>query len=147
PEKPTPEQEARLKAAAESGTRLRGFRLGHRTATAQLGWLLQRGERAGFTIPAVHTATRPAPGLGSREETTPTPDVAVVRRDIERFRKKKEGRVVTVPTATFEGRLRVTDVEALRAALLTGIGPSKAYGCGLLTLAPLPAQTPEAVRG
>jgi CRISPR system Cascade subunit CasE len=37
----------------------------------------------------------------------------------------------------FEGRLLITDPDALRAALVTGIGPAKGYGCGLLTLAPV----------
>lgn len=41
-------------------------------------------------------------------------------------------------SVTFEGRLRITDPALLTEHLLTGIGPSKAYGCGLLTLAPLP---------
>jgi len=31
----------------------------------------------------------------------------------------------------------VTDAERLKEVLVTGIGHAKAYGCGLLTLAPL----------
>ncbi|MFT2020182.1 type I-E CRISPR-associated protein Cas6/Cse3/CasE [Streptomyces sp. 796.1] len=53
--------------------------------------------------------------------------------------KGGRGTQVTFHSATFEGHLRVTDPEALTAHLLGGIGPAKAYGCGLLTLAPLPA--------
>ncbi|MEV8391811.1 MULTISPECIES: type I-E CRISPR-associated protein Cas6/Cse3/CasE [unclassified Streptomyces] len=36
----------------------------------------------------------------------------------------------------FEGTATVRDPEALRTALLQGIGRSKSYGCGLLSLAP-----------
>ncbi|MGV9314914.1 type I-E CRISPR-associated protein Cas6/Cse3/CasE [Streptomyces sp. NPDC003691] len=36
----------------------------------------------------------------------------------------------------FEGTATVRDPEALRIALLQGIGRSKSYGCGLLSLAP-----------
>ncbi|MFF0446702.1 type I-E CRISPR-associated protein Cas6/Cse3/CasE [Streptomyces sp. NPDC004609] len=36
----------------------------------------------------------------------------------------------------FEGTATVRDPEALRSALLLGIGRSKSYGCGLLSLAP-----------
>lgn len=43
-------------------------------------------------------------------------------------------------TATFEGRLRITDPVVFTERLLGGIGPAKSYGCGLLTLAPLPAR-------
>jgi CRISPR system Cascade subunit CasE len=39
----------------------------------------------------------------------------------------------------FEGQALVRDPEALRAALLHGIGRSKNYGCGLLSLAPAAA--------
>ncbi|MGP4112339.1 type I-E CRISPR-associated protein Cas6/Cse3/CasE [Streptomyces sp. 4N509B] len=142
PEKPTPAQEARRGAAAKSGTRLRGFRLGHRTAAAQLAWLLKKAERTGFTIPSVRSnaPTGPAPGLDLPDDSTQAPDVALIHRDIRRFRKKNDGPQVTLTTATFEGRLRVVDPTALRAALVAGIGPAKAYGCGLLTLAPLPKE-------
>ncbi|WP_374224686.1 type I-E CRISPR-associated protein Cas6/Cse3/CasE [Streptomyces sp. ISL-99] len=51
-------------------------------------------------------------------------------------RSNGKGRRVTLHTATFEGRLRNTDPAAFSACLVEGIGPSKAYGCGLLTLAP-----------
>ncbi|MFI6713611.1 type I-E CRISPR-associated protein Cas6/Cse3/CasE [Nonomuraea sp. NPDC050478] len=44
---------------------------------------------------------------------------------------------VVLSTATFEGKLRVTDTAAFTERLLGGIGPAKSYGCGLLTLAPL----------
>ncbi|WP_030894736.1 MULTISPECIES: type I-E CRISPR-associated protein Cas6/Cse3/CasE [Streptomyces] len=138
PDKLTSEQETRLKAAG--GDRVRGFRLGHRTASAQFGWLLRRCERAGFTIPQVRAAAAPAPGLALEEETEPAPDAVLTRRDVHRFRKKKHGAPITLSTASFQGRLRVTDVETLRTSLLAGIGPAKAYGCGLLTLAPLPQE-------
>ncbi len=61
-------------------------------------------------------------------ELTAGPAVAVVSRDILRFTKRKDGPRITLSTATFEGRLRVTDPDALRSALLGGIGPAKGYG-------------------
>lgn len=39
-------------------------------------------------------------------------------------------------SVVFEGRLRVTDADAFRAALRGGIGSGKAYGFGLLSVAP-----------
>ncbi|MBM4574951.1 type I-E CRISPR-associated protein Cas6/Cse3/CasE [Rhodococcus hoagii] len=35
-------------------------------------------------------------------------------------------------TVTYTGTARITDTDAHRAALTAGIGPAKAYGCGLL---------------
>ncbi|WP_030997674.1 type I-E CRISPR-associated protein Cas6/Cse3/CasE [Streptomyces sp. NRRL F-5630] len=36
----------------------------------------------------------------------------------------------------FDGTATIADTEQLRAALVHGIGPGKAYGCGLLSIAP-----------
>ncbi|MFJ8746826.1 type I-E CRISPR-associated protein Cas6/Cse3/CasE [Embleya sp. NPDC127516] len=37
----------------------------------------------------------------------------------------------------FEGTAEIVDPDALRAAVIGGIGKGRAYGCGLLTIAPL----------
>lgn len=132
PDKPTPAQAKRIAA----GDR-RSFRLAHRTANAQLGWLLDRTARCGFEIPAARTD--PAiPGL-SGDKAVPAPDVRLIARNRHEFSKGDRGKQIILHTATFEGHLRVTDTASLISTLLGGIGPSKAYGCGLLTLAPLPA--------
>ncbi|MER6632877.1 type I-E CRISPR-associated protein Cas6/Cse3/CasE [Streptomyces sp. NPDC000987] len=137
PSRPSEQQAARLKDGADNGSLQRGFRVAHRTADQQLEWLLKRCERHGFSIPDA-TATPPAPGLQTDgQELSAGPAVTIVSRDILRFRKRPDGPRVTLSTATFEGRLRVTDPDTLRASLLGGIGPAKGYGQGLLTLAPL----------
>ena len=132
PDKLTPSQKKRQ---ANASGRTRSFRLGHRTAAAQLGWLLDRADRNGFEIPPA--AVSPAIPDIDDGESTPARDVRLIRRDRLTFRKKSGGMQITMHTATFEGRLKVTDVDLLTRTLLNGIGPSKAYGCGLLTLAPL----------
>ncbi|WP_405140666.1 type I-E CRISPR-associated protein Cas6/Cse3/CasE [Sphaerisporangium sp. NBC_01403] len=131
PEKPTPAQAARIAA----GDR-RSFRLAHRTANAQLGWLLDRTARCGFEI-AVARTDPAIPSLAD-DKAVPAPDVRLIARDRRTFTRGVRGKQIILHTATFEGRLRVTDNALLTSALLGGIGPSKAYGCGLLTLAPLP---------
>lgn len=45
------------------------------------------------------------------------------------------GKRVTVAGAVFEGTLNVTDGDRFRHALAHGIGPAKAYGFGLLSIA------------
>ena len=148
PQKPSDTQAALLdKHDANPGTAAqrgaRGFRVPHRTAPHQLQWLLDRTERCGFTIPTPPTPA-PAPGLTHDTPTTSAPAVTMTSRDVLRFRKHPNGPHVTLATATYQGRLCVTDTDALRATLLNGIGPAKGYGQGLLTLAPLPADTPHA---
>lgn len=146
PQRPSDEQTARLKertdAPGAEKVRQRGFRVPHRTAAQQLAWLINRTERHGFTIPAA-PVTDPAPGLDHDEPQTPAPAVALTDRGTLRFRKHRDGPQITVSTATFQGRLRVTHADALRTALLHGIGPAKGYGQGLLTLAPLPEEHEE----
>ena len=97
--------------------------LGQRTAAYQLSWLTDRASAAnpqwGFTIPA-------APEQ---------PAVQIIARDQLRFSRRDSG-MVSLDTATFDGTLVVTDAELMRRSLVEGLGKGKAYGCGLLTLAP-----------
>ncbi|MFF2779438.1 type I-E CRISPR-associated protein Cas6/Cse3/CasE [Streptomyces sp. NPDC058052] len=132
PEKLTTSQADRANRTTGEDRRARGYRLAHRTAAHQLAWLLAKTPHLGFEIPAVRGAS------DAHDEEPASADVRLTARSQLRFRKNRSDRQVTLSTATFEGRLRVTDPTALRAALLEGIGPAKSYGCGLLTLAPLP---------
>jgi len=52
------------------------------------------------------------------------------------FRKPKEKRVGKIQPVSFQGILRVSSLEAMMQAISTGIGPAKAFGCGLLSIAP-----------
>ncbi|WP_448062247.1 type I-E CRISPR-associated protein Cas6/Cse3/CasE [Cellulomonas hominis] len=111
-------------------------RFGHVTVAQQEQWLLDKAETSGFRVTA--TIRRTVDGGESA-----IPEIAVTDRTMHRFdrrttdpgagRPRKDS--VTLTVAQFDGRLEVTDPEALRRALVTGIGPAKAYGCGLLTLA------------
>lgn len=47
------------------------------------------------------------------------------------YRKK-----LTIYTVLINGRLQITNLEKFNTALHKGIGPAKAFGCGLLSLAP-----------
>lgn len=97
-------------------------RVAHVSAAHQEKWLVERAESAGFAIAYV-------------DADASAPAVTVTRRSVEQFRRPPSGRPVTVSTAQFDGVLDVRDPEVLRRALVAGIGPAKAYGCGLLTLA------------
>lgn len=104
----------------------RSQRYGHVTVAQQQEWLVSRCAAAGFDVVGV-------PGT---DGGGCAPDGVVVReRQVAQFRRG-DGRV-TLATATFEGQLAIVDPDALRSTLIGGLGPAKAYGCGLLTLAPL----------
>lgn len=97
-------------------TQQRGKRLAHVTAEQQLTWFATRAPSWGFM-------------LGEAEQ----PSATVVDKKVWKF--GRAGRQVTVAMTAIEGVLTVTDPERFRQALVNGIGPAKAYGCGLMTLA------------
>ena len=96
-----------------AGDKPRGTVYAHITTEFQRRWLTQRAERNGFRL----------------EENAF--DVVECRW---RSFKKHGGRRVTLLSATYEGVLEVTDAEAFRGALVSGIGRGRAYGMGLLTV-------------
>jgi CRISPR system Cascade subunit CasE len=72
------------------------------------GWLLRQAERHGF-------------------------EVLSVRADNYRqLRLRARNKDIRLSTLDFTGLLRVADKEAFGQALIQGIGPAKAFGCGLL---------------
>jgi CRISPR system Cascade subunit CasE len=79
---------------------------------AQRDWLVRKGNRHGFDVVAARMSAQ-------------TRQVA-----------RKNGRRLTHDTVTYDGLLAVTDPDALADAVASGIGPGKAFGCGLLSLAP-----------
>lgn len=95
----------------------RGKRFGHVTVDQQERWLADRSSGWGFETTSVEVSSRRRLSFTRRTDGTE--------------------RTVTVSVATFDGVLEVADPEALRRSLGHGLGRAKAYGCGLLTLAPL----------
>lgn len=119
---PTKPSNAQQKQLAQE--RPRGVRVPHRTAEQQLAWLTERVERWGFEL--VET-----PDLG--------PAVRLVERERLIFSKRSDvaSHRVVLSTATFDGILRVGEPGLARDRLLSGVGSGRAYGCGLITLAPV----------
>lgn len=103
--------------------RWRGKRVDLRSEEAQLSWLRRKSAGAGFALLSV----------GARPEVD---DAHVaVRSVLHGFRR--ETKQMTFRSVIFEGRLRVTDATTFLHALEHGIGPAKAFGFGLLSIAPV----------
>ncbi|MFD8967758.1 type I-E CRISPR-associated protein Cas6/Cse3/CasE [Streptomyces sp. NPDC059568] len=108
-------------------------RAAHRTPRHQMRWLLERQERAGFEI-VQKPAERQLLERGDEYE------LIVRNQRALQFRRppaKTGGEDVRFTKVTFDGRLCVTDPEVFRRTLTHGLGKAKAYGCGLMTLAPV----------
>ncbi|WFE28279.1 type I-E CRISPR-associated protein Cas6/Cse3/CasE [Solwaraspora sp. WMMD791] len=99
-------------------------RYGHVTVAQQTRWLVDRAERLGFDILR-----------GADDEL----NLILHSQTTQSFGRRGGDHPVVIRTATFDGVLSVRDPDALRRALTAGIGHAKAYGCGLMTLAPATA--------
>ena len=100
-----------------------------RTDEERFKWLAGQGERFGFKIEnlKINGAVR---------------NVISAKEGKIQFRKtdEKDGekqKTVTYGSVVFEGVLIVTDADKFREALRCGIGQGKAYGFGLLSVAPV----------
>ncbi|WFE20500.1 type I-E CRISPR-associated protein Cas6/Cse3/CasE [Solwaraspora sp. WMMD937] len=99
-------------------------RYGHVTVEQQTQWLVKRAEPNGFEI---LRGTDDDLNLILHNQTT------------QSFGRRGGDRPVVIRTVTYDGVLAVRDPQALRRVLTAGIGHAKAYGCGLMTLAPADA--------
>jgi CRISPR system Cascade subunit CasE len=99
----------------EDGRRRHGRRVELRSESDRRAWLARRAQLAGFELvdPEHTLSISPRARLSGRREATR----------------------VTAAAVQYDGLLRVTDRELLLEALVAGIGPGKAYGLGLLSLA------------
>ena len=93
----------------------RGKVFAHVTREQQLEWLKDKSSKNGFNV----------------EDNLEIID----SRWLSFYKKDSDKKSVKIKTATFEGVLTIVDIEVFKKAMLNGIGRSKAYGCGLLTLA------------
>lgn len=80
-------------------------------------WLARRAEAAGFSV--------------KEESTTMQPGYIYVQK-----KKSPDDKGQRLRSARYDGILQVTDPDSLRQAVIQGIGPGKAFGFGLLSLAP-----------
>ncbi len=111
-----PGQRCRFRLLANPTITRAGKRYGLHDDNTRLAWLGRQGQKHGF---ALLTAERAA---NSRLTAT----------------QGARDRCITLDAVLFEGVLEPTDTHALRQALVVGIGPGKALGLGMLSLAPLP---------
>lgn len=94
-----------------------------RTHTEQLAWLQRHLNRHGARIE--HAETGHPLTFASEKKSLPTQQ------------REKVHHVFSLDTVQFQGIATVQDAEAWGQMMATGVGPSKAYGCGLLLTKPL----------
>lgn len=91
----------------------KGKRHGITDVEGQLSWLARQMERGGFAV------------LGA----------IVARSERVRMTKHQGGPPITLQAVLYEGHLKIAYLEAFKATLERGVGPAKAFGFGLLSIA------------
>ncbi len=92
----------------------------------RIEWLRRQGERCGFRLADIKVSpTRTIENVASVEEANLV------------FRKEKNSPKITIGAVVFEGVLQIIDAKEFQKALKCGIGSGKAYGFGLLSVAPI----------
>ena len=111
----TDSRSLRFRLRANPAVKREGKRWGLHNEAEQLAWLSRQGTRLGFELQGAD----------------------VSQRERVRVPQSRSGMHITVDCVQFDGQLGVTNAPALRQGLLTGVGPAKALGLGLLSLAPI----------
>lgn len=112
------------------GRRRNGRRVALNTTEDRLAWLARKGEQHGFSVLDAQFSN----GTKSADVLDVTEGRAVGARVNA---DGKERSPVSFGSTVFEGRLAVREVEAFVSALKTGVGSGKAFGFGLLSIAPV----------
>lgn len=122
-----------LKSERLAGLRRNGKRVFLGNERDQLDWLRRKGSHHGFALVELRTVDdlsdvqhSPAELIVGRRLPSGSERGSDVQRDTLCFR-----------AITFTGRLRIDDIDRFRLALARGIGAGKAYGMGLLSVAPM----------
>ncbi len=112
--------------SSNDGRKNNGRRVELRGEAEWIAWLERKGEQSGFRLAAVDTMATLADVRTCRQIRTSglkqLPDGKVTR--------------LTFAGVAFEGRLEVVKTELFQACIRQGIGSGKAYGYGLLSIAP-----------
>lgn len=112
---------------------LKGKRVGLLSEREQIAWLMRKGQERLKDVPGgFEILTRPVPP-NTIGETGQLPCVTACTEG--KLAGRRQQQALTHLAVRFDGLLRITDPHAFRQTLISGIGPAKAFGFGLLSLA------------
>ncbi|MCS7255212.1 MAG: type I-E CRISPR-associated protein Cas6/Cse3/CasE [Thermomicrobium sp.] len=115
------------------GFRPNGRRVDLRREEDQIAWLVRKGQQHGFRLLSV----RVRPESVSVQSEPLQADVRPAGKVIGWRVTGETKHPLTFAAVVFEGVLRVEDRSRFRQALENGIGSGKAFGFGLLSIAPI----------
>ncbi|MBN2054914.1 type I-E CRISPR-associated protein Cas6/Cse3/CasE [bacterium] len=110
---------------------MKGKRVELNREDAQIAWFERKGMVLGFEVPVTEK-------IGGEGITWRVPSIRVMAEGKQQGRKQESGRrhTMTHLAVVFEGLIRITNADVFLQTLARGVGPGKAFGCGLLSVAP-----------
>lgn len=127
----------RIGRVIKGDSALKGKRVGLPREEQQIGWLVRKGldredgKPGGFEIVMKNNE-----GYKGVSKQVPCINIYPENKQKGRIEKGSHALQTTHLAVCFEGLLRVTDAHAFRETLVKGVGPGKAFGFGLLSVAP-----------
>ena len=106
-----------------------------KTINDENGRLNAKGEVKKCRVPLIHEEEWRA-WLERKLDTRAAIETLIAEKRLPlNFRKAKEKRIGKIQPVSFQGVLSVKDPSAVHELVAAGIGPAKAFGCGMLSLA------------
>lgn len=125
-------------AKADGGSaELKGKRVGLLREEEQVDWLIRKGRQRTQDAPGgFEILMTEVEGRTDKVRYVPRVNVRLEGKRRSRKRENNHSYRTTHLAVRFDGLLRITDADAFRQTLAKGIGPAKAYGFGLMSIAP-----------
>ena len=117
---------------------LKGKRVELTRENEQIDWLIRKGKEGGKSVPGgFDLLMKEVKDMRGEIRRVPRVNVCTEGKHNGRKTDAAGGHVTTHLAVLFEGLLRLTDKNAFLETLIRGIGPGKAFGFGLLSVAPV----------
>lgn len=126
------------KRIAKHDDTMKGKRVELRREDEQIDWLIRKGQVMGKDVSGgFDLLMKKVKDVKGEERLVPYVKVCCEGKQTGRKRDAARGHSMTHFAVLFDGLLRVTDTNAFLETLVRGIGPGKAFGFGLLSVAPV----------
>ena len=100
----------------------------------KISWLKRKGEHHGFSIKALKL-DKSVPNLTTKKQVKYTGYKKIYEQKQAEGQKSKRYRKIDFQGVLYEGILQITNTDDFKSGIVNGIGPGKAFGFGLLSVA------------
>ena len=125
------------KRIAKHDDPMKGKRVELAREDEQIDWLIRKGQQREKNVPGgFELVMKEVKNMRGEVRKIPRVNVCPEGKQTGHKSEEERGHVTTHLAVLFDGFLRVTDKRAFLETLIRGIGPGKAFGFGLLSVAP-----------